>query len=74
VTAYISGVAYVLIGYTIRLVVYWVVYTAVYVYIVALVLDERSDKFFKPDRQGLLSEKSDDTANYPPLLTERVRQ
>jgi hypothetical protein len=83
VTAYISGVAYVLVGYTIRLVVYCAVYTAVYVFIIGLVLDDRSERFFKRDRQGLLSEKSDDTwlmsensddTGLPPLLTERVRQ
>jgi hypothetical protein len=86
VTAYISGVAYVLVGYTIRLVVYCVVYTAVYVYVVALVLDDRAERFFnsekrwpatslveKGDDPWLTAEKSDDT-RLPSLLTERVRQ
>jgi hypothetical protein len=73
VTAFISGATYVLVGYTIRLVVYCVVYAAVYVFIVALVLDDRSERFFKRERRWLMSEKTDDT-NYPPLMTEKVRQ
>jgi hypothetical protein len=61
VTAYISGAAYVLVGYTIRLVLYCVVYAAVYVLVVGMVLDDRSERFFKRQKQWLLSKERDDT-------------
>jgi hypothetical protein len=60
VTAYISGAAYILVSYTIRIVLYGVVYTAVYVFIVGMVLDDRSEKFFKRQKQWLLSEERDE--------------
>jgi hypothetical protein len=71
-SVYISGIAYVLIGYTIRLVVYCVIYAAVSLVLICLAIDDRSERFFKSERQGML-EKSDDTG-LPPLLTERARQ
>jgi hypothetical protein len=82
VIAVISGAAYIVVGYTIRLVVYCVVYTAVYVYVIALVLDDKSERFFNREKRWPMLEKgddswlekSDDTANYPPLLTEKVNQ
>jgi hypothetical protein len=69
VTAYISGAAYVVVGYTIRLVVYCVVYAAVYVFIVGLVLDDRSERLFKRES---MPEQRDDT--FPHLVPERVNQ
>jgi hypothetical protein len=61
VTAYILGGTYLLVGYTLRVVVYCVVYAAVYVFIVALVLDDRSERLFKGEKQWLLSEERNDS-------------
>jgi hypothetical protein len=70
----ISGAAYVVVGYTIRLVVYCVVYAAVYVFIVALVLDDRSERFFKREKQWLLEEREDSEIGVPQQSTVQVNR
>jgi hypothetical protein len=73
VTACISGVAYILVSYTIRFVLYAVVYTAVWVFIVGMFLNDRSEGLLKRDSRWPTTEESDDT-NYQTLLPERVNQ
>jgi hypothetical protein len=72
VTAYISGAAYVVVGYTIRLVLYCVVYAAVYVFIVGLVLDDRSERF--REKQWLLEERDDSEVGVQQQSTVQVNQ
>jgi hypothetical protein len=63
VIGYISGVAYVMVSYTIRFVLYAVIYTAAWVVIVGMVLDDKSERFLKREspKAENMPEKSDDT-------------
>jgi hypothetical protein len=73
VAAYISGAAYILVSYTIRIVLYGVVYAAAWVFIVGLVLDDRSERFFKREstKRESMPEQGDEAAF--PMRRDRIK-
>jgi hypothetical protein len=68
----ISGATYILVSYTIRFVLYSVVYAAVWVFIVGLVLDDRSERLLKREsmKGESMPEQGDDAF---PMRRDRIK-